>query len=987
MSRLAIFLLGAPRIELDSRPVVPDTRKAVALLAYLAVTGERHTRDTLAALLWPEYDQSRSRAALRRTLSALKSAVEGYGLDARRDSVGLDPAAGIWIDVSRFRELLAEPSGHDHPVGEVCPACLVPLTEAAGLYHNDFLAGFFLRDSVTFDDWHYMQSEELRRDLARVLDGLIQCHQNEGEFETALGYAHRLLELDPLRESAHRQLMSLYTFNGQRPAALRQYRACVRILEKELGVSPLEETTTLYEQILSGEVGVQRRDEQEAPGEKQPDPSPDQPFTLSPPHPLTLSPLPLVGRTEEWNNLLGWYDAVETDGRFLVLEGEAGIGKTRLAQTFLAYAREQGATIITATCYEGESGLAYAPLVEGLSEAIVAARDGDWWQAMPDPWLAEAARLLPDLAQLKPGLSSPAPLDSPGAQSRFFEAISRLLGALCAPSPVGVLFVDDLHWADEATLDLLGYLVRRLRGRPLFILATRRDDQMPAGQPLGQMLISGQRSGHAERITLQRLDESAVRALVESISTPPEEANDLAQKLYLESEGLPFFLVEYLAVLQDRGPAGAGGEAPGSLVSLSMPSSVRGLLHSRLAPVSETGRQILHTAAVVGRSFEFDTLREASGRSEEETIIALEELLARGLVIEQATEFQRDAAGPFYDFSHEKLRALVYEESSLARRRLLHRRVAQALVAGRRHIPAAQVATHYQQAGEEALAAGHFKEAGDDARVLYANGEALAHYQAALALGYPNLAVVHEAIGDLFTLRGQYNGALANYEAAAAQVEEGTQTGDLSRIEHKLGNVYDRLGEWDLAAGHYEAALEKAVTDGQRARQLGDWSLTAHRSGQNERAVELAEQAMILSRAAGDMGALAQTHNILGVLAKSRGDLEEASRYLEQSLASAESLSDPGVTIAALNNLSQAYGARGDMEDALALAGRALALGVELGDRHREAALQNNLADLLHTAGRDEEAMSHLKQAVAIYAEIGGDPGEWRPEIWKLTEW
>src|SRR3712207_4301001 len=253
VSRTRVLLLGAPRIEHGGEPIEVDTRKAVALVAYLALTRRRHARDALAGLLWPEYNQRRARAALRRTLSSLgKARTEGW-LEVDRESVELN-LDGVWVDVDCFRELLAECRTHGHPETQVCPDCLSPLSEAVGLYRDDFLSGFALRDSAAFDDWQFFQSEELRRELAGALERLSRGHAALEEWEEAISYARRWLALDPLHEPAHRWLMQLYAWAGQRAAALRQYRECVRVLEEELGVSPLEETTRIYEAIQENDL-------------------------------------------------------------------------------------------------------------------------------------------------------------------------------------------------------------------------------------------------------------------------------------------------------------------------------------------------------------------------------------------------------------------------------------------------------------------------------------------------------------------------------------------------------------------------------------------------------------------------------------------------------------------------------------------------------------------------------------------------------------
>jgi predicted ATPase/DNA-binding SARP family transcriptional activator/class 3 adenylate cyclase len=256
MSRLSMYLLGPPRIELDGEPVQVDTRKAVALLAYLALTREHHRRDALVNLLWPESDQSHGRAALRRTLSALRKALADDWLDADREDIALNPHADLWVDVDQFHAHLQECRTHGHPPSDVCSACLAPLTAAAALYRGDFLSGFGLRDSFNFDDWQFFQTEGLRRELGETLERLVRCHSAEGDLEAAIRYARQWLDLDRLNEAAHGQLMLLYTRAGRRSAALRQYQECVRILESNLGVSPQESTADLYRAIVDGHISA-----------------------------------------------------------------------------------------------------------------------------------------------------------------------------------------------------------------------------------------------------------------------------------------------------------------------------------------------------------------------------------------------------------------------------------------------------------------------------------------------------------------------------------------------------------------------------------------------------------------------------------------------------------------------------------------------------------------------------------------------------------
>src|SRR5829696_4640624 len=367
--RTTISLLGAPRIEHEGVPVEVDTRKAIALAAYLAVTRQSHTRDALAGLLWPEYNQSRARAALRRTLSSLgKARAEGW-LHADRESVDLARDT-VWVDVTRFHELLAECKEHGHPESGVCPECLPPLTEAAALYRDDFMAGFGLRDSVAFDDWQFFQSETLRRELAGALERLARGRGALGEWETAIAHARRWLAMDTLHEPAHRLLMALYAWSDQRAAALRQYRECVRVLDQELGVAPLEETTLLYRAIQENDLPSRPvLSEHRPPLRSEAEASTK--ALVKPTSNVPRSPdNPLVGRDLEWDALLQAYRSIERAGHVVVVEGEAGIGKTRLAEEFVANVRAAGATAVIARCYAGEKNLAYGPFVEGLSAAL-----------------------------------------------------------------------------------------------------------------------------------------------------------------------------------------------------------------------------------------------------------------------------------------------------------------------------------------------------------------------------------------------------------------------------------------------------------------------------------------------------------------------------------------------------------------------------------------------------------------------------------------
>ncbi len=911
---LHVWLLGAPRAEVGGRPLAVDTRKATALLAYLAVEGGEHRRDSLAELLWPDYERDRARAALRRTLSTLRTALGGDWLSVARDAVSLR-RDGLSLDVDEFHRL-AESDAVEQ------------LARAAELHRGSFLAGFGLRDSVPFDDWQSFRAGSLGRELADVLDRLAAAHGAGGDHAAAIEVARRRLALDPLHESAHRRLIQLYGWSGDRAASLAQYRECVRILHRELGVAPTEETTALYRAIREGVA----------------EPAPaGAPVVAAP----GAAGHPLVGREREWAALLAADAEVGPDGRLTVLEGELGIGKTRLAGEFAAWVREQSGVAASVRCVEDEAGLAFGCALELLRSAL---RDGD--RSAVDPAAAaEAARLLPEL-----GTPPSGALDGPGAQARFLDGVARVLFEATAGGRPAVAVVDDAHWADTSSLEALAYLVRRLRGRPVHVLLTWRPEELEPAHPARRVLAEAIREGRGLRIVLDRLDYDGVARLAAGAGA----SETAARHLYEETQGVPLFVVEYL----DADPRG----------QTALPPGVRGVLESRLAATSELGAQVLAAAAVIGRPLDLELVRDVSGRSDEETVASLEELVRRGIV---------GVDGGVHAFRHELGRRVAYEQVSAGRRRLLHRRAAEALAArDRGGALAFAVAQHLELAGREDEAAEWFRVAGDHARDLYANAEALAHYRAALALEHPDAAALHEAVGDLQTLAGDYGAALGSYEAAAALASPARLAG----VAHRIGLVHHRRGEWELAESSFAEALGAKPDGGATARILADRSLTAHRRRADGEARRLAEQALELALRAGDRRALAQAHNILGILASGSGEQAEARRRLEQSLALATEQGDPSALAAALNNLALVERAEGSLDRALELTEEALDLCATVGDRHREAALLGNCADLLHAAGRGDEAMERLKSAVAIFAEVGGARAT-EPEIWKLVEW
>ena len=754
---------------------------------------------------------------------------------------------------------------------------------------------------------------------------------------------------------------------------MRQYRSLVRVLDRDLAVRPLPETTQLYDDVRAGRL------------EPPPCLAPDEPDVSAPPASVTW---PLVGRDTELAALRAtWQAAGPERGRVVAVAGQAGSGKTRLITELRDEATRADAVVLAARCHDGETALPFV-LAADLLRTALAIRP-DLPDVLPAQTAAMAGRLVPALAAAHPAETAPA-LDSPVAVTRLYAAIADTLlaaavdqaaGEHAAARPAGMVVVEDVQWADNSSLGLLAYLVRRLTDWPLLLALSSQTEQAGRRRVLRTALSEAEGQSLGEMVEPGLLGPAAIGALLDLDGMPQIDVD----QLLAETRGLPMLVREYVEALRSAGPA--DGNGPGDWWP---PASVRDLLRRRLQAVSEPTGQMLTAAAVLGSDNDADLLRAVSGRGEDEIVEAIDEALTRSLLTEIPPPTANEA--PSYGFPYEALRRTAYESATLARRRLLHGRAADILTRRYERDPAttraATVADHLQRAGRDAEAAQWWWRAAETARELYAHAEAHARMVRALALGYPQLPG-RIALGEVLVVLGRYREALAELETAAAiaggeECDRTTQAG----IEHKLADVHHRLGDWDLAEAHL-AVVTELVEDaepGPLARVQADRAVVAYRRGDAGQAAEFGRAALRSARAAGDPEATAQALDVLGMLAARGGDTGAAEAYLRESLAEASSGAEPGAAVAALNNLARLLAETGRGREALAAAAEALELGSELGDQHRVAALHTNLADLLHADGQHDAAMTHLKEAAKRFAsvDVGDVP---RPEIWTLVEW
>jgi DNA-binding SARP family transcriptional activator len=952
MSGIKLFALGPPRLERNGQIMHIERHKALALLAYLVVTGEHHRRDALAALFWPEYDQSRARAALRRTLSALNTALAEDVLDAERERIGLrdDGDATLWVDVAQFRLLLSTCRRHDHAATGVCADCLPVLAQAAVLYRGDFLAGFTLRDSADFDDWQIFQAESLRRELAGALEQLVRGHSAHREFETAIGYARRWVALDPLHEPAQRALIALYAWAGQRQTALRQYAECARVLERELGAPPQTATTQLYTTIKENRPPP--LPETPAPVRPDPEPAASAPALPAPQQPSahTFSLFDrmvrgqLVGRERESARIAAiWQQVSAGHGCALLVSGEAGIGKTRLGREAVALATNVGASVLVGRC-DAERAAPFTPIAQWVACALGEA--GDALRTTPGYILADLLTLAPQLRPRFPQITLNPTLDPELERQRIFDSFVAWCRRLAAQSPL-LLWVEDIHWADSGTLSLLRYLAQQMQDLRLLLLLTYRDDELglAEGRGLGELLAELDRGRLTETVRLTRLSRDQTRRLLATLlATPDEISAEFLASIYGETEGNPFFIEEVCKTLIEEGKLyfAGGSWRRTDIKSVLIPRSIRAAILGRVERLPTAHQELLRAAAVLGREFDVATLR-ALGGWDEETLIGMLEHLERTQLI---TEAQRTTPVR-YAFAHALIPFTLRENLSGLRLQRVHGRAAAALEALHPDDFEA-LAYHFTAAGERSKAIAYCRQAAQRARSLYAYDAAIQHLHTALNL-----------------------------------LEDEASNGERLSTLEQLADVHYLAGERGEAMQHYADALDlwRSQADGERwsgvrlCRKISETHLHLESSVQIDRFATTVQASRELGLALiADALPHPEAVRLLATLADdARGvqrgqDWVVAERYAQAAVAMAEQLAAPAELALALAALETVYGVLGRLRErvSLALAGVALSRDPAFGNKQEQCRLLIEAGNALLLVGDYAQALVHLAEAEVL---------------------
>lgn len=906
---LSILLLGPPRIERDGVPVDLPRRRARALVFFVAAHAAPVRREQLLNLLWPDHERASAQQILRSTLHSVRRAL-GSAL------VGDDPltiAGETDIDYRDLAAALTDPRAGE---GE--------LAAALERYRDDFLAGFELSDAEPFAEWLAAERERVRLLATRGLARLARLREARDDYDSALAALRRALTFDPLQEDLQRDAIRLHYLAGDRVGAIRRYEQLRDLLDAEIGVPPMRETRELYDAIVTDrfdETGDRRPEIGDRRAEAGVTGALTAPVSgLSAP----VSGLPFTGRNPELHQI---HQATQS-GKLALIEGEAGIGKTRLAEEFLERTAREGGLALVGVARELEQNIPYQPVVDALRELAGRAD----WPALRERlgleplWLGEVARLLPELAA-DDGVIPPAGRPD---EARLWEAVSRLLLALARSGPVA-LVLDDLHWADASTLGLLGYLLRRGAGAPLRILATARP-VMPRTS-LAALVATLTREGRLERLPLRRLSAEETAALAGSLS--PGAANALAAWLQRNAEGNPYIINELVRQARAEGlltPEG-GLDAAALAAEPVVPQTVFSLIEARLARLSDEARRVLDAAVAAGREFEFEVVARAAALSESAALDALDELRA-ARVVEPLPD------GDFR-FDHTLTMEVAYRQVGEPRHRALHRRIAEALEAlhrDRLDEVAGLIASHLAEGGANERAAAYALRAGKRAASVAAWAEAVAFYEQALAGAPPaERPAVLLALGDALFLGGEGARAAERYHEVIA----------LARNPDEARHARINLARALIPQGRYAELIElmrglRAASPEERwtAQFLWGTALSVEGSDLAEAALRLREaEQIVVSQPAPDPVALAQVRFELGSVAAQQGDLPRAVAYYHEALSVADGAADErsvvegAVTwrILSRNNLAYHLLLLGDLPAAARYAAEGVSLAEERG--------------------------------------------------------
>ncbi|MDD3827995.1 MAG: AAA family ATPase [Anaerolineae bacterium] len=681
----------------------------------------------------------------------------------------------------------------------------------------------------------------------------------------------------------------------------------------------------------------------------------------------------LVGRRTELAELRGlWNRARQGQGQLVLLSGEPGVGKTRLANEAMIVARLDGAAVLEGGCYEYEMAVPYLPFVEALRGWVHRQEEHVLRQHLGGGTAAELARLAPEIQARLGRLEASAPLPPQEERLRLFDHLARFLQGLAAERGL-LLFLDDLHWADQGSLLLLRYLLRALRHDRALILAAYREVELDRAHPLAAALVEWNRDRLAVRIPLARLGRNETATLLAALFGAEQVTDEFAEAIYRETEGNPFFVEEVVKALVEQGQIyrEEGRWQRLEIGEMSIPQSVKEAIGRRLSRLNEDCLDVLYAAAPLGKSFSFRELEAVTASGEDALLDAVDEALGAQIL--------RDAGDESFAFTHDKIREVLYNELNPVRRRRTHQRIGEALerlYAGEPRTHVEDLAYHFTESGDHARALRYLRLAGEEAERLYATDEALRHYEQAreLAQGLglrDEEAAIHQALARAYELRGPIEEAVKHYEAAldlTAAPQERT------RLKARIGVVYTDVGD-ERALGYLRAALDEVDPEampGVKADILAAMGRFEHYRGQHRRALAFIEEARSLAEPLDDGLTLTEIYTYLAGAYQHLARYDESMDWARASIRLGERKNLARATSIGYEFLAEDSFVLGRWRETLEYAGIEREIGQKTGAQVRVAWAELSRANALYGLGELEQAAAAAESCLAL-AEATGE--------------
>ena len=915
------------------------TRKSESLLAYLVLAHPKEvSRDKVLAAIWPDVEETRARNNLRMTLWRTQRALSGSDVRvvSRPGWLSLD-VKSLEVDAVQFRKLVESPTADPN-------ARVEEIERAISLYTGDLLEG-------VDEEWCEAERLHLHMVFVSSLKELVRLYRERAAYNKAIQICRRIVTLDPLDEKTHRDLMLLHHLNGERSAALAQYQVINNILQAELGISPEEKTTELWRYVRSRTAEIR-------PGRR---------TTYEPADTDSLfSKHPLVGREDELSRVVdGLTSVLQGQGVLVILQGEAGIGKTKLVETIEVEARLRGFEVLKGRCTDLEDPAPYQAFIEALWPRISRKIQSD----NPDIIADFLARLSPAIRRGKRPSSSTGP-----ATSLVNEA---LLDLLDADTPI-LLTLEDFQHGDYATKTVIQLLGDRLSERKMMVLLSVRTPYSKMGTAVARSV-----SRWAVEVRLEPLDRSHTDELSRLSLGSRTIPKSVLSVIWNITAGNPLAVIEYLRFLVERGHLVRGTDgywmwAESSDTLPQLPPRIQAVLRERIGALGSEARTLLLLAAVLGHGGDLQFLEQLSELGPLRFADVMNQLFASGLL-------QETARG--YRFAHESYRLATTSTVSGASRRLLHEKTAD-LMEQLWPARSEDLAWHSAEAGRPDKALIYAEVSGDKARAVYANenalkwySKALEHLQFCLGVAEPTQQRISLLLKrqEVLELLGRRSHQISDLDQI---VEHATQQGDfhlLARCHCLRARSLGRMNKNTEALHATTTArrLYRSMNDPSGQARTYEIAAVVYTNLRDARGVRLAyEKALSLFRLAGDRHGMARAAGGIGSLMLFTGQSKAGLAYLERAEATLSKSSDRreyAPTLIQKGIFWRCLGHAGKSERALL---EGIALMREQGDRVGEARGLSQLAYTHMIMGLPRNALHEARQSIRLATEAGDTRGQ-----------